>query len=93
MTDKKAEPIFTINREDGSTRKVFETDLDEKTMPLANELSSVNRSIQYKRNSELYQQAIHLTQDLRSLERDSNNLAAQLDAALEGDDKKVEVVK
>jgi hypothetical protein len=41
----------------------------------------------------LYQQAIHLTQDLRSLERDSNNLAAQLDAALEGDDKKVEVVK
>ena len=73
MTDKKAEPIFTINREDGSTREVFETDLDEKTMPLANELSSVNRSIQYKRNSELYQQAIHLTQDLRSLERDSNN--------------------
>jgi hypothetical protein len=93
MTDKKAEPIFTINREDGSTREVFETDLDEKTMPLANELSSVNRSIQYKRNSELYQQAIHLTQDLRSLERDSNNLAAQLDSALEGDDKKVEVVE
>lgn len=93
MTEEKKEPIFTINREDGSTKKVFESDLDEKTMPLANELSSVNRSIQYKRNSELYQQAIHLTQDLRSLERDSNNLAAQLDEALEGNNNKVEVVK
>ena len=91
--DNKKEPLFTINREDGSKREVFESDLDEKTMPLANELSSVNRSIQYKMSSELYQQAIHLTQDLRSLERDSNNLAKQLDDALEGDDKKVEVVK
>jgi len=91
--DNKKEPLFTINREDGSKREVFESDLDEKTMPLANELSSVNRSIQYKMNSELYQQAIHLTQDLRSLERDSNNLAKQLDDALEGNDKKVEVVK
>jgi hypothetical protein len=93
MTEEKNEPIFTINREDGSSKEVFESDLDEKTMPLANELSSVNRSIQYKRNSELYQQAIHLTQDLRSLERDSNNLAAQLDEALESNNKKVEVVK
>jgi hypothetical protein len=93
MTEEKKEPIFTINREDGSSKEVFESDLDEKTMPLANELSSVNRSIQYKRNSELYQQAIHLTQDLRSLERDSNNLAAQLDEALESNNKKVEVVK
>ena len=93
MTEEKKEPIFTINREDGSSKEVFESDLDEKTMPLANELSSVNRSIQYKRNSELYQQAIHLTQDLRSLERDSNNLAAQLDEALERNNKKVEVVK
>ena len=91
--DNKKEPLFTINREDGSKREVFESDLDEKTMPLANELSSVNRSIQYKMSSELYQQAIYLTQDLRSLERDSNNLAKQLDDALEGDDKKVEVVK
>jgi len=93
MTEEKNEPIFTINREDGSSKEVFESDLDEKTMPGANELSSVNRSIQYKRNSELYQQAIHLTQDLRSLERDSNNLAAQLDEALESNNKKVEVVK
>ena len=93
MVEEKKEPIFTINREDGTTNEVFESDLDEKTMPLANELSSVNRSIQYKRNSELYQQAIHLTQDLRSLERDSNNLAAQLDEALESNNKKVEVVK
>ena len=93
MTEEKKEPIFTINREDGSRKEVFESDLDEKTMPLANELSSVNRSIQYKKNSELYQQAIHLTQDLRSLERDSNNLAAQLDEALESNNKKVEVVK
>jgi hypothetical protein len=93
MTEEKKEPIFTINREDGSSKEVFESDLDEKTMPLANELSSVNRSIQYKKNSELYQQAIHLTQDLRSLERDSNNLAAQLDEALESNNKKVEVVK
>ena len=33
MTDKKAEPIFTINREDGSTREVFESAL-WKPLPL-----------------------------------------------------------
>ena len=93
MTEEKKEPIFTINREDGSRKEVFESDLDETTTPLANELPSVNRSIQYKRTAELYQQAIHLTQDLRSSEGDSNNLAAQLDEALESNNKKVEVVK
>ena len=31
MTEEKKEPIFTINREDGTTNEVFESDLDEKT--------------------------------------------------------------
>ena len=92
MTDEKKEPIFTINREDGTTNEVFESDLDDKTIPLANELTSVNRTIQSLRESELYKEALNLTQSLRSLERDASNLATQLDSAL-SEDTKVEVVK
>ena len=90
--ENKKEPIFTITREDGSTNEVFESDLDEKTIPLANELTSVNRTIQSLRESELYKEALNLTQSLRSLERDASNLATQLDSAL-SEDTKVEVVK
>lgn len=92
MTEEKKEPIFTINREDGTTNEVFESDLDEKTIPLANELTSVNRTIQSLRESDLFKQALNLTQSLRSLERDASNLATQLDSAL-SEDSKVEVVK
>jgi len=90
--ENKKEPIFTITREDGSTNEVFESDLDEKTIPLANELTSVNRTIQSLRESDLFKQALNLTQSLRSLERDASNLATQLDSAL-SEDSKVEVVK
>ena len=90
--ENKKEPIFTINREDGTTNEVFESDLDEKTIPLANELTSVNRTIQSLKESELFKQAVNLTQSLRSLERDASNLATQLDSAL-SDDPKVEVVE
>jgi len=92
MTEEKKEPIFTITREDGTTNEVFESDLDEKTIPLANELTSVNRTIQSLKESELFKQAVNLTQSLRSLERDASNLATQLDSAL-SDDPKVEVVE
>ena len=92
MTEEKNEPIFTITREDGTTNEVFESDLDEKTIPLANELTSVNRTIQSLKESELFKQAVNLTQSLRSLERDASNLATQLDSAL-SDDPKVEVVE
>jgi len=93
MTEEnKKEPIFTINREDGTTNEVFESDLDEKTIPLANELTSVNRTIQSLRESDLFKQALNLTQSLRSLERDASNLATQLDLAL-SNDSKVEVVE
>ncbi len=90
--ENKKEPIFTITREDGSTNEVFESDLDEKTIPLANELTSVNRTIQSLRESDLFKQALNLTQSLRSLERDASNLATQLDSAL-SEDSKVEVVE
>jgi hypothetical protein len=90
--ENKKEPIFTINREDGTTNEVFESDLDEKTIPLANELTSVNRTMQSLRESELFKQALNLTQSLRSLERDASNLATQLDSALSNDNK-VEVVE
>lgn len=90
--ENKKEPIFTITREDGSNNEIFESDLDEKTIPLANELTSVNRTIQSLRESELYKEALNLTQSLRSLERDASNLATQLDSAL-SEDTKVEVVK
>ena len=93
MTEEnKKEPIFTINREDGTTNEVFESDLDEKTIPLANELTSVNRTMQSLRESDLFKQALNLTQSLRSLERDASNLATQLDLAL-SNDSKVEVVE
>ena len=92
MAEEKNEPIFTITREDGTTNEVFESDLDEKTIPLANELTSVNRTIQSLKESELFKQAVNLTQSLRSLERDASNLATQLDSAL-SDDPKVEVVE
>lgn len=90
--ENKKEPIFTINREDGTTNEVFESDLDEKTIPLANELTSVNRTMQSLRESDLFKQALNLTQSLRSLERDASNLATQLDSAL-SQDSKVEVVE
>ena len=90
--ENKKEPIFTINREDGTTNEVFESDLDEKTIPLANELTSVNRTMQSLRESELFKQALNLTQSLRSLERDASNLATQLDSAL-SNDTEVEVAK
>ncbi|MGA0938065.1 MAG: hypothetical protein ACO3SM_08760 [Sedimenticolaceae bacterium] len=90
--ENKKEPIFTINREDGTINEVFESDLDEKTIPLANELTSVNRTIQSLRESDLFKQALNLTQSLRSLERDASNLATQLDSAL-SNDSKVEVVE
>ena len=92
MAEEKKEPIFTITREDGTTNEVFESYLDEKTIPLANELTSVNRTIQSLKESELFKQAVNLTQSLRSLERDASNLATQLDSAL-SDDPKVEVAK
>jgi hypothetical protein len=93
MTEEnKKEPIFTINREDGTTNEVFESDLDEKTIPLANELTSVNRTIQSLRESDLFKQALNLTQSLRSLERDASNLATQLDSAL-SQESKVEVAE
>jgi hypothetical protein len=92
MAEENKEPIFTITREDGTTNEVFESDLDEKTIPLANELTSVNRTIQSLKESELFKQAVNLTQSLRSLERDASNLATQLDSAL-SDDAKVEVAK
>jgi len=92
MAEEKKEPIFTITREDGTTNEVFESDLDEKTIPLANELTSVNRTIQSLKESELFKQAVNLTQSLRSLERDASNLATQLDSAL-SDDPKVAVAK
>jgi hypothetical protein len=80
------------DRGDGTTNEVFESDLDEKTIPLANELTSVNRTIQSLRESDLFKQALNLTQSLRSLERDASNLATQLDSAL-SEDSKVEVVE